>query len=118
VAQGEGQDLLLEVLGGGVGHPRSSAFPGPKDLQPKPVDLLLPPVVRGVVDPHGPARGPHPDLLSKAKQPHPEPEQGIILSQGGASFLLEWLLKQEDASPSTWGVGPPQVSLQLGDATP
>jgi hypothetical protein len=69
------------------------------------------------MDPHGPAGGPYADLLSEAKQPHSEPEQGIILGQGDASFLLDWSVKQEDASPLTCGVGFPQVSLQLGDAT-
>jgi hypothetical protein len=53
------------------------------------------------MNPHGPAGGPNTDLLGEAKQPHPEPEQGIILSQGGVSFLLDLSVKQEDASPFT-----------------
>ena len=117
MTEGEGQHPLLDVLGCGVGHPGLSALPRPQDLQAEPVHLALPPVVRGVVDAHGPAGGPDADLLGEAKQPHPEPEQGIILGQGGASSLLDFSVKRKDASPSTWGVGGPQVSLQLGDAT-
>jgi hypothetical protein len=79
MAQGEPQDPLLDVDRGGVGHPGATALPGPEDVQPEPVRLALPPLVAGVVDPHGPAGRSDPDLLGQAQQPHPEPEQGIIL---------------------------------------
>jgi hypothetical protein len=48
------------------------------------------------------------------QQPHPEPEQGTILGQGGASFPLDLLVKRQDASPSAFGVGLSQVSLTRG----
>jgi hypothetical protein len=47
----------------------------------------------------------------------PEAVERIILGQGGASFPLDLVVKREDASPSTCGVGRRLVSLRLGDRT-
>ncbi len=41
----------------------------------------------------------------------------VIVVNRGVSFPLDWLVKQEDASPLLWGVGGRRVSLRLGDRT-
>jgi hypothetical protein len=70
------------------------------------------------MDPHRPAGRPHiPHLLSQPKDAYSEPEQGIILSQGDVSFLLDVVVKQKDASPSMLSCGFEAVSLHLGDRT-
>ncbi len=115
----KGHHPLLHERGRGVRHPRAPALPRPQDLRAEALELGLPPVVRGVVDPHGPASRSHaPELPGEGEHSQPERVQGIIGGQGGASFPLDVVVKRQDASPSTWGVGPPPVSLQLGDTTP
>ena len=59
VAEGEGDHPLLDQWAGGVGHAGHPAFSGPQDLVAVAVQLLLPPVVGGGLDPHGPTGRPH-----------------------------------------------------------
>lgn len=60
------------------------------------------------MDPHRPARGPHvAEFGGEGECSQPEPVEGIILGQGGASSPLDLVVKREEASPSNtvWYVG-------------
>ena len=118
VAEGEGHHPLLDEGGGLVGHAGPAALPGAQYLRAEPEGLGSPPVERGGMDPHGPAGRPHvAQLLGQGECSQPEPVQGIIGGQGGASFPLDWQVKREEASPLPTSVGGSAVSLQLGDRT-
>jgi hypothetical protein len=118
VTQGKGHDPLLDERGGLVGHPGPAAFSWPQDLRPEPEHLAPPSVERGRVDPHRPTRCPDvAELGGEGQCSQPEPVEGIILGQGGASFPLDCQVKREDASPFPMGVGRRRVSLGLGDRT-
>jgi hypothetical protein len=102
VTEREGHHPLLDERRGLVGHLRPPSFPGHEDLRAEPEHLGPPPVERGGVDPHGPARGTDVAELGGERQcSQPEPVEGIIFGQGGASFPLDVVVKREDASPST-----------------
>ena len=65
-----------------------------------PFQLLLPPIEGGKMDPHHPTRSPNvSQLLGQGKYPQPEAIQGIIITHGGVSSLLDVMVKQQDAPP-------------------
>src|SRR3989442_1515329 len=87
LAPGEGRAPLLHERRGLVGHLGPPTLPGPQDLRAEPEHLSPPPVVRGGVDPHGPAGGPGvAELLGQGQCSQPELVQGIINGQGGPPF--------------------------------
>ena len=51
---------------GGVGHPRTAPLPGTQDLGTVPLQMVLPPINRGMMNPHHPTRQTHiPQLTGK-----------------------------------------------------
>jgi hypothetical protein len=59
MAEGEGDHPLLNQHAGLVGHARWATLAGPQDLGAMPIQLPLPAVEGGGMDPHGPTRRPH-----------------------------------------------------------
>src|SRR5207249_4710428 len=76
VAQGEGQDPLLDERRGLVGHLGAAALSGPQDLRAEPEHLVTPPIEGGWMDPHGSAGRPYvAQLLGERQCSQPEPVQ-------------------------------------------
>jgi hypothetical protein len=119
MSKGEGQDPLLDMGGQLVGHPGTSTFTWSKRLQAPGQDLPAPPVERGAVHAHDPARlRDVAELTSKREQSHPLPMDDIIERQ--AAPPSGRLAGRTEDAPLVFGrVGrPADLSAELGVSSP
>jgi hypothetical protein len=91
VAEGEGEDPVLEVGADLVGHPRPSALAHPQAVEAVALELGLPGVVGRAGDSHRPAGlRDVAELLGQGEQAQPESEQHVILGHRVLLFA-SWL---------------------------
>jgi hypothetical protein len=118
MAQGEGDHPLLDQHAGLVRHPQHPALTWPQDLGPMAVQLPLPAVGAGGVDPHGPTGSPPIAKLSGDREhPWTTSVPQVILRHGDASSLLDLAVRTKEASPLSVSGGCAPASLHLGDRT-
>ena len=88
IAQGKGDDALLDPWGELVGHPRQSALTWPQCVLTELQDLRPPVVVRRAMHPKGAASLADPDPGSVGEKRNTEAEEYVIMDHGGGKLLL------------------------------
>jgi hypothetical protein len=115
VGERERQDPMLDVRRELVRHPRPTTLAWPEGLESPGEDLASPPVERGRVHAHDPARLAHvAELTGEGEQSHPMPMDDIIERQA-VPPLARLAGRTKDAPLVSCGVGGlPEVSGELG----
>jgi hypothetical protein len=115
VSEGEGDHLLLDLVGDGVRHLGSPALSRAQDVRPVALQQLPPAVKAGGMDLHHSAGVSHTaELLGQRDYAQAESEQNVIIGHGGASSAGLGTTHRM-APPLT--SEKPSVSRLLGDRT-
>ncbi len=95
LAEGQGDDLLLEPRRDLVGHARRPALAGPQDHQPVAQDERPPVVIGRAVEAELAARATHANLFSAREKLQAMPIDEVIIGHGAVPFFW-WLRSQKD----------------------
>jgi len=119
VAQGEGDDALLDELARLVGHARWSPLARPEHLEARAQDRRAPAIVGRRVHAAGAARGAHVACLrGEAEESQPEREQNVIIDQGAGPPAHRFRHdKHEVTAPLATRRSASQASGHLGDCS-